>query len=85
MAKKNIASIVRVDGSTERLPTTLEEMDLAEVQRIVGGYIEHVSIHGIGDLWCNEYGLLQRLPFNNTVSQIANRVIVGDVIIESWE
>lgn len=85
MAKRKVADIVRVDGSTERLPTTVDKMGLGNVQTIVGGYIEHVPLTGFGELWCNEEGKRQRLPTNHKASQIACQHIVGDVIIESWE
>ena len=37
---------------------------LEEMQKIVGGYIESVSISGNIDLWVNEDGLAEKLPFN---------------------
>jgi hypothetical protein len=83
MARK-VADIVRVDGSTERLPTTVAKMGLEQAQAVVGGYIERVKLHGFGDLWCNEEGLLQGLPYNHAAAQVANMNVVGDVIIESW-
>ena len=84
MNKKKIADIIRVDGSIERLPTTVAKMDLLAVQKIVGGYIEHVDIQ-VGDLWCNEEGLLQGLPINHTATQLSGCHVVGDVIIERKE
>jgi len=85
MAKRKVADIVRVDGSTERLPTTVAKMGLENVQTIVGGYIKHVPLTGFGELWCNEEGKLRGLPTNHKASQIACQHIFGDVIIESWE
>ena len=82
MSKKKIADIIKVDGSIERLPTTVAKMDLSAVQKIVGGYIEHVGIQGVGDLWCNEEGLLQGLPINHAATQLTGMPVVGDVIIE---
>ena len=56
MAKRKVADIVKVDGSTSRLPTTVPKMPLEEVQAIVGGYVEYVAIRGFGAVWCNEEG-----------------------------
>ena len=84
MSKKKVADIIKVDGSIERLPTTVAKMDLQSVQKIVGGYIEHADIQ-VGDLWCNEEGLLQGLPINHAATQLAGFPVVGDVIIERKE
>ena len=81
MSKKKIAEIIKVDGSIESLPTTVAKMDLPAVQKIVGGYVEHVGIQG-GDLWCNEEGLLHNLPINHKATQLIGFPVVGDVIIE---
>lgn len=41
---------------------------LTAMQEIVGGHIERVDLPSAGesglDMWCNEEGLLQGLPFN---------------------
>ena len=85
MAKRKVADIVKVDGSTSRLPTAVPKMPLEEVQAIVGGYVEYVAIRGFGAVWCNEEGLLRGLPHNPKASRIAQRAIVGDVILEFME
>ena len=84
MAKHKVADIIRVDGTVERLPSTVAKMPLEKVQAIVGGYIEHVRVRGT-ELWCNEEGSLQGLPLNDTASRMTGHFVVGDVIVESWE
>ena len=85
MARKKVADIVRVDGTVERLPTTVAKMDLPAIQKVVGGYIEHLRVRGVGDLWCNEDGWSMDLPWNPKASDHMGTHIVGDVIIETFE
>lgn len=85
MAREKISNIIRVDGSVERLPEEVDDMELEAVQKIVGGYVEHVGIVGIGAMWCNEDGLQLKLPFNLEASLITRLPVVGDVIIETFE
>lgn len=63
-----------------------------EMSQAVGGYIEHVRVicHGIGlDMWVNEEGLLQRLPYNPLATFLyestydTQGLIVGTAIITS--
>ena len=85
MARKKVADIVRVDGTVERLPTTVAKMDYRYVQRIVGGWVEHLGVKGVGELWCNEDGKLAGLPKNQKASDHMGTHVVGDVIIETFE
>ena len=85
MARKKVADIFRVDGTVERLPSTVDKMDLPTIQKIVGGYVEHLGVKGAGDLWCNEDGLSKGLPINDRASDKMGILVVGDVIIEKFE
>jgi Domain of unknown function (DUF3846) len=71
--------IVHADGRTThagpRRPVTL-----AELQRIVGGYIEPVPGTACR-AWCNEHGLLEHLPENAEASRLFGMRLVGDVVI----
>lgn len=73
-----------------------EKDSLKFLQEGVGGYIEHLSITCKTwplDLWVNESGLLEGLPYNALASYIVNQTwiehhvpadepfIVGDVVI----
>ena len=74
-------------GTKGLLITTAGELaiaafaELEDYQRAVGGYIETVTLDDRHDLIANEEGLIQRLPLNILASAIAQRPLVGDVVI----
>ena len=82
MAK--VAYKVAVDGTMTRLPTTVAKMKLADVQATVGGDVDHVRGQDGTDLWCNENGLAERLPYNPLASKITGLYVIGVVIIERF-
>tara|TARA_R100000900_G_scaffold32549_1_gene26214 strand:+ start:205 stop:456 length:252 start_codon:yes stop_codon:yes gene_type:complete len=53
---------------------------LKEMQELVGGYIEFVYTEKQLVLIVNEEGLIMSLPVNQMASEVADQVIVGDVI-----
>jgi hypothetical protein len=53
---------------------------LKEMQELVGGYIEFIYTEKKLVLIVNEEGLIISLPVNPMASEIANQVVVGDVI-----
>ena len=63
------------------------ELDLAEMQDIVGGYIECLSITDRVDMWLNEEGKLIGLPLNMLISHKGELVdtIQGDVFFASHD
>lgn len=71
------------EGEALALTTEKELPSLEELQRAVGGYIEFVPIPAMDDivLVVDEEGLLKEKPYNKIASEIAGRVIVGDVVI----
>lgn len=74
-------------GTKGLLITTAGELaiaafaELEDYQRAVGGYIETVTLDDRHDLIANEEGLIHRLPLNILASAIAQRPLVGDVVI----
>lgn len=68
-------------GSTEITPQTGPTFSLLELQTYVGGYIEPVWLPDNRVMIVNEEGRLQELPLNRTASAIAQRWIVGDVVV----
>lgn len=57
---------------------------LSDLQDFVNGYIEILKVKYDGILQhmiVNEEGLLYNLPVNKTASELANRIIVGNVAI----
>ena len=84
MAHK-VADMIEVDGTVTRLPRTVAEMGLAEIQAIVGGYVEHADGMGRTELWCNENGAAKGLPYNPLASIATGHYVVGNVVVEHWE
>lgn len=76
-----MSMVIRTDGTVEEIGDAL---GLEELQVAVGGYIEFVYIQHDNEcltMAVNEEGLLLGLPVNHTASILANRYIVGDVVI----
>ncbi|GAB3865501.1 hypothetical protein GCM10028801_36090 [Nocardioides maradonensis] len=73
-----IAVILTPDGGVERREISA---DLATLQSLVGGLIEHVPVSLDAHLWCNEEGRLLRLPINKEASILAGRLIVGPAVL----
>jgi uncharacterized protein DUF3846 len=73
------AKIIRANGIEDAMLAT---PTLEACQRVVGGYVEMVQIDGgRRQMLVNEEGLLQNLPINAKASALAQRHIVGDVVI----
>jgi hypothetical protein len=95
MKKKNekpelSAEVMHPDGRTERVYPTGNRWSLKELQELVGGYIELVSIapapggppHGHDRCAVvNEEGHRLELPLNYGASLLLGQVIVGPVVI----
>lgn len=79
--KVEIGFLYRVgaDMAEEVKPADGKKFTLAELQKLVGGYIEHVP-HSRPIAYCNEEGRLTGLPPNALASQRFEQVLVGDVI-----
>ena len=58
---------------------------LPQRQKLVEGYIEYVSLKDGGCLIVNEEGRIKGLPFNQAASNLAGKIITGDVILLSKE
>jgi uncharacterized protein DUF3846 len=70
---------VGADLVEEVRPTNGKKFSLAELQKLVGGYIEYVP--GSRPIaYCKEEGRLTNLPPNALASLKFNQVLVGDVI-----
>lgn len=75
------AEIIRANGTRAIMLAT---PTLEACQRVVGGYVEMVTLdNGKRQMLVNEEGLLQSLPVNRIASAIAGKHIVGDVVILS--
>lgn len=79
-----VAAIILKAGSSEVFIEDLEPT-LGNLQSIVGGYIEAVTLNN-ATLYCNEEGKLHGLPFNGLATAFVHEMgfydlIVGDVVI----
>lgn len=62
--------------------TVFTEVQALEVlQKVVGGWIERVSLPDGRDMWVNEEGLMKGFAINPQASEMAGRLIVGPVAI----
>lgn len=64
----------------------MEDATYKSVSDAVGGYIEHITLHGVFEgfsLYVNEEGKLNGLPFNDIATAVWERVfgIYTDVIV----
>jgi hypothetical protein len=67
-----------LNGTT--VGTTLDDL-----QQVVGGYIELVYLPDSKIMVVDEEGLLKWLPINREASLLAQRPIVGDVVIANQD
>lgn len=72
--------IIEADG-TEEVSTEPFSNELTFLQGKVGGLIEVVYLFDDKQMIVNEEGLIKNLPINEKASIMANRNIVGDVVI----
>lgn len=88
--------VIIVNADSEKLEVTEEfENSLESLQKVVGGYIEVVTLRGYHDedrritMWLNEEGKLSNLPPNIAMVRRSNQqladVIVGNAIITSTD
>jgi alpha-acetolactate decarboxylase len=67
--------------ATHQPPADGRHFTLDEMQSAVGGYVEMVVLRDGTIMLCNEEGRLQNLPVNRAASYLAERIIVGTVIV----
>lgn len=79
-----LAVKISADQTITFLPVT--EVDLAFLQKEVGGYITPISMSFIPrpavdiNAWCDEDGLMKGLPVNELASVLLRTTLVGDVV-----
>lgn len=76
--------ILRQDSSWKLVNE--EDLDLDNLQKAVGGYIELVNVNESMNLFCNEEGKVKNLPINIVATNFVktqkhfNDVLCGDVV-----
>ena len=82
--------IIKADGTRINIrPENGRDFQLRELQEIVGGYIQIISLHDGRLMVLNEEGKLLALPYNNDATEIAQEAeaifdydfIAGDVLV----
>lgn len=74
------AQLIKANGEKITItPKNGEDFKLDELQSLVGGYIEIVTMYG-HIMVVDEEGLLKHKPYNNVASVISGRPLVGDVV-----
>lgn len=74
-----MATVIRVDGSTEEVePANGTDFSLKELQDIVEGYIETVSLKDGRLMVINEEGRIYDLPRNEQATRIAELPTIAE-------
>jgi hypothetical protein len=81
-----MATLLRADGTSEEVePANGKYWTLAEMQKLVGGYVEPASAIDGRVLLLNEHGKIHDLPPNEAATRLfrygAYDRIVGDVLV----
>lgn len=77
-----MAYIIKTNGEKSNVtPKNGEDVQLEEMQEIVGGYIEIVRLDEKTIMVVNEEGLVYNLPYNAKASRLCGIPIVGDVLV----
>jgi hypothetical protein len=74
-----VLTIIKANGNSEE--RSINKIDFSELQKIVGGYVEYITIDNERCMLVNEDGIRLRLPSNRTATIIYGQPIVGDVAI----
>ena len=88
--KKVTYKIIRIPAGgldPDKQPEIVEmdRLELSDMQKLVGGYIEHMTLDRQIDLWFNEEGRLTGLPPNRLFTRFDGMEfdILGDAFITS--
>tara|TARA_R110000824_G_scaffold151054_1_gene321917 strand:+ start:222 stop:554 length:333 start_codon:yes stop_codon:yes gene_type:complete len=65
------------------IPADGKSFNLGEVQKLVGGYVERVSLPNNQIMLIDEDGMMKRLPLNREASHLAGHTIAGPVLVMS--
>lgn len=77
-----VGTIIKADGTTTPVvPSKGTRFTLTEVQEIVDGYVERLRLSRGEVMLVDEEGVLKEKPVNRSASEIAGRMIVGDVLL----
>jgi hypothetical protein len=77
-----MAKIIKTDGTEREVePRNGSDFSLSEMQRIVGGFIEIVTLKDHQLMVVNEEGVILEMPYNKKASELYGQPIVGNVLV----
>lgn len=77
-----MARIIKTDGTERNVePRNGSDFSLSEMQRIVGGFIECVTLANGQLMVVNEEGVILEMPYNKKASELYGQPIVGNVLV----
>lgn len=77
-----MAKIIKSDGTERDVePRNGGDFSLSEMQRIVGGFIECVTLDNGQLMVVNEEGVILEMPYNKKASELFGQPIVGNVLV----
>ena len=77
-----MAHLIQPDGTvTEHTPKSGRDWSLEEMQFLIGGYIERVPTPKKYEAYCNEEGLLRKLPVNTLACLLLRVELVGPILV----
>lgn len=77
-----MAKIIKTDGTEREVePRNGSDFSLSEMQRIVGGFIEIVTLKDHQLMVVNEEGVILEMPYNAKASELYGQPIVGNVLV----
>lgn len=77
-----MAKIIKSDGTERNVePRNGGDFSLSEMQRIVGGFIEIVTLKDGQLMVVNEEGMLLEMPYNQKASELYGQPVVGNVLV----
>ena len=76
------AKIIKTNGKEKLIkPANGTDFSLWELQEAVGGYVEFIHINESCTMVVDEEGCLKYKTVNQKASEMAHRVIAGDVLV----
>ena len=73
-----MADLIKTNGEIVR---DVDISSLQKKQELVGGYIEYCPVDNHSFMYVDEEGLLKNKDVNPKASDIAGRIVVGNVIL----
>ena len=76
--------VIQPSGEVTKRTYINREIPLADLNKAVGGYIEHVPLFDTYEgkdciVFCNEYGKIQNLPYNKPATDLWRQVSMQEI------